>query len=178
MNSSPTEVPTSPGKGTSDGVTLVELLVALAIFSFGLIPILSLGRSQTFHAYSASKHFLAGQMAANILEVALHMPFEDCRTWIESFSGNPRLILEERELFGDFPEGIPETLRKANFDEEVKRTLRSFQFVMEKEESTDPEESMIMFTVRVRVSWLVKDEEESTRQQVVLETVKFTEDSF
>jgi len=149
------------------GWSMLELLVGIVIFSFAMLPLLSLGISTSRGAYSVGKHMMAGQIASSMMDRLLGLSYEDCQKEIKSkASGNvmddPMLvdILKQPALSGS--SGV-----KTDLD----RSFTNFKYEL----SSSKEEDTRVFEITVKVSWRVDEGKEDSRQFMILRSLKFKE---
>ena len=148
------------------GWSLLELLVGIVIFTFAMLPLLSLGMSTSRGAYSVGKHMMAGQIASSLMDRLLGLSYEDCLKEIKSkVAGNvmddPLLadILKQPAMSG------------ASVKNDLDRSFKNFKYEL----SSSKEEESRVFEITVKVSWRVDEGKEDSRQFMILRSLKFRE---
>lgn len=149
------------------GWSMLELLVGIVIFSFAMLPLLSLGISTSRGAYSVGKHMMAGQIASTLMDRLLGLSYEDCQKEIKgkasgSVMDDPLLVdvLKQPALSGS-----------AAVKNDLDRSFKFFKYEL----SSSKEEDARVFEITVKVSWRVDEGKEESRQYMVLRSLKFKE---
>lgn len=157
------------------GMSMIEILVGLVIFSLAMIPLLSFGFTTTRGTHSVGKHMMAGQLAASLMDRLLAKPYDEClanaktlasKGWSDALS-DPLLIsiLDHASL----------AAKKSEIEKDLRTSFRFFKTrVIVKNASG--EEADRMFLLTVEVSWRIDDGSESSRQSIDLKAVKYLED--
>lgn len=166
-------------KRISAGLTLLELLLGVIIFSLAMLPLLSLTQSSTEGAYSISKHLIAGQICSNILDRILTMPFEKGLSECETIAGKefdlltkPNLILDDKT--GPLISGLAAPDAKTpSFANSLNKNLETFKYSVGIEKSQVSAEENEEFLVIVVVKWM---EDPKTERTLSRRAIKFKED--
>lgn len=165
-------------RASPPGISLLELLVALVIFSLAMLPILTLTGSHAVQAYSITKHAMASLLAFSLLDRYLALEFDACRQAIADMDGRSVPILEDPELQEDLAKMTQMPFRSSDIQLDLQRSFRSFCYTVTKTESPLASEANLVFAVTVQVSWLVQEGQEHSRQCLTLEALKFNENPF
>ncbi len=157
------------------GLSLAELLVAILIFACASIPIALLTGRQTSETYSIGKHLMAGFLASSLLDRTLAMNFDQCRTELEDLDGKWKKVLDDPNLVKDLLTHSALAGTRSEMEDDSERQFRSFQFRIVKVESNVAKDWLSMFTVQVTVSWQLSEGNETSRQELMVEAIKFNE---
>ncbi len=157
------------------GMSMIEILVGLVIFSLAMIPLLSFGFTTTRGTHSVGKHMMAGQLAASLMDRLLAKPYDESlanakalasKGWSDALSDSLLVsILDHASL----------AAKKSEIERDLRKSFRFFQTrVIVKNASGNDADRMFLLTVEV--SWRVDDGSESSRQSIDLKAVKYRED--
>lgn len=159
--------------------SMIEVMCAICIFALAVLPMIWLGSSQTKGAYSASKHMMAGQLAASFMDNILKRPYDDLKAVnLKDLKVNDPAPSDFDKMF-NLPELIEslngftndEGIRSA--EENMKASFKNFKYSIEITKSETNVERVAFITVVV--SYLVVEGQEKTRQSVTLSALKFGE---
>lgn len=157
------------------GMSMIEILVGLVIFSLAMIPLLSFGFTTTRGTHSVGKHMMAGQLAASLMDRLLSKSYDDAlanatalaaKGWTDAMSDSLLVsILDHPSLAG----------KKSEIDQDLRKSFRFFQtrVTLKQASGADAEQ---MFLLTVEVSWRVDDGIEKSRQSIDLKALKYRED--
>lgn len=146
---------------------MLELLVGIVIFSFAMLPLLSLGINTSRGAYSVGKHMMAGQIASTLMDRLLGMSYEDCLKEIkDKASGN---VMDDPLLVDVLKQ--PGLSGSDAVKQDLDRSFKNFKFEL----SSSREEDSRIFEITVKVSWRVDEGKEDSRQFMILRSLKFKE---
>lgn len=163
--------------GGRPGLGMIEILIAITVFSLGMLPILALTTGTSRLAWSESKHLVAGQLAAGLLDRLLALPFATCRDQALALA-LPRGVLADPGL-ASVARGLGTAATPgggAGDDEaDLTRLLRSFTVEVGLDEPGEAAERDQLFTVAVTVSWLVDESHAESRQRFTLAGIKYLE---
>lgn len=159
----------------SGGMSMIEILVGLVIFSLAMIPLLSFGFTTTRGTHSVGKHMMAGQLAASLMDRLLSKPYADSLAgakalsdlgWTDAMS-DPLLmsILDHASLAG----------KKSEIEKDLRKSFRFFQTRVAVKTASG-EDTDQMFLLTIEVSWRVDDGIEKSRQSIDLKAIKYRED--
>ncbi len=146
---------------------MLELLVGIVIFSFAMLPLLSLGISTSRGAYSVGKHMMAGQIASTLMDRLLGMPYADCLKEIkDKAAGN---VMDDPLLTDVLKQ--PGLSGSDAVKNDLDRSFKHFKYEL----SSSREEDSRIFEITVKVSWRVDEGKEESRQFMILRSLKFKE---
>ncbi len=159
------------------GLTMIEVLIAVVVLAAAMGPILFLTMRTTSQAYSTTKHLLAGQFAASLMDwLLVENTYEDCAKMIAQSVGKSFSVLED-PLLKDALFIKPAMAaasggqEKQEMEEDLGRVLKSFRY--EVSQKTGPDDKMMLVTVKI--SWLMNEDQESSRQWLTRKAIKFRE---
>lgn len=167
--------PSTDRRSVRSGLTLIEVMIGAMILTFGMLPLLNLSSTTTRTAYAGTRHLLAGQIAASVLDRLSALRFEACRAAATALSG-PRSVLADPELVSVLEAGDFGSTGARTIGEDLKRQLRSFEFGVVLEEPRAVGEKGQLFTVVVSVTWLDDGQTQGAKRRYELGMVKFRED--
>jgi len=156
-------------------LTLIEVMIGVMILTFGMLPILNLTSTTTRTAYSGTKHLMAGEIAASVLDRLSALSFEKCRAAALALKGSKK-VLADSELTSVLEAGDFGSTGARTIGEDLKRQLRSFEFDVTIEEPRTAAEKDQMFTILVCVTWQDDEKERSSNRRYELGAVKFRND--
>ncbi|MBI3039024.1 prepilin-type N-terminal cleavage/methylation domain-containing protein [bacterium] len=157
------------------GFTMIEILVAVAIFSFGMVPLLGLGQKSTQGAFSMSKHFLAGQACTSILETLLQMPYDEAKDRILLFSKDEKKLLDPESINLFINSELSEALEKGNkfgleySKDDLEKAFYTFTYSIK----LDEDEPAGLFLITVEVKWFDVPNKKETQRSLIRQAIKF-----
>jgi len=152
-------------------MSLIEILVGVFIFAAAMLPLLFLGTSTTQNVYSTSKHLMAGQVAASIMDYLLGLEFEPGQTLIDEYKGKETKVLDEDNPIGKVL-AIKEsagTNQKLNAD--LSREFQNFKFTVKQTPAADTK--LEMYAIQVSVTYQNREGDEKSRQSLDLHALKY-----
>lgn len=160
---------------TKAAFSLVEVVIAVGIFTAALIPVLYFALSSNRGAYSLNKHMMAGQIAASVIDRYLGLPYDEARRQILATTG-PQPVVGAAGAAGEAGALVPGdgAGARALVEADLPRLFRSFRYEVGLEDGDGDEEGRL-FTIVVRVSWLMLEEDERTREHLLLRAIKHHE---
>ncbi|HNV70708.1 MAG TPA: hypothetical protein PKO06_13490 [Candidatus Ozemobacteraceae bacterium] len=156
---------------------MIEVLIAVVVLATAMGPILFLTMRTTSQAYSTTKHLIAGQFAASLMDwLLVENSYEQCKKMIDQSGGKQFRILDD-PLFQDalfIKPAMAATTGgqdKQDMEEDLGRVLKSFHYEVSQKAGTDDK----MVLVTVKVSWLMNEDQEASRQFLTRKAIKFRE---
>lgn len=157
------------------GLTLIEVMIGVMILTFGMLPLLNLSSTTTRTAYAGTRHLLAGQIAASVLDRLSGLRFDACRAAATALAGS-RSVLGDPELVSVLEAGDIGSTGAKTIGDDLKRQLRSFEFGVVLEEPRAASEKGQLFTMVVSVTWLDDGQTQGAKRRYELGMVKFRDD--
>ena len=159
--------------------SMIEVMCAICIFALAVLPMIWLGSNQTKGAYSASKHMMAGQLAASFMDNILKRHYDELKGFDKKdLNVNDPPPTELEKLFN-----LPELIESLNgftnddgirsAEDNMKASFKNFKYSIKIEKSESAVERVAFITVVV--SYRVVEGQENTRQSVTLAALKFGE---
>ncbi len=166
---------------------LIEVLIATIVLSVCLFPLYMFSVRSAVSSNLISKHQAASHIASSILDKLMALPYARVK----------RMLIDGPEPLADkiVPVGVPDdrnlflnpddaqTLSKVQTDpgtgggdllKELTTNFRNFEYDIETEEDETAKDAMMR--IKVRTTWLVNDADESSRQEITHQAVKFNEE--
>lgn len=159
------------------GLTMIEVLIAVVVLAAAMGPFLYLTMRTTSQAYATTRHLVAGQFAVSLMDwLLVENSYEECKKQITQSAGKQYRVLDD-PLFKDAilikpaMEAVTGGKDKEEMEEDLGRVLKSFAYEVSLKQGTD--DKMILITVKI--SWLMTDDLESTRQFLTRKAIKYRE---
>lgn len=146
---------------------MLELLMGVVIFTFAMLPLISMGISTNRGAYSVGKHMMAGQLAASLMDRILALPYDEALK--RTKSGSSGKILDDSLLVDILKQGAIAGSPRVKTD--LDRSFTNFTYDI----AASAEEKSETFEISIKISWRVDEGKEDTRQFMVLRALKFKE---
>ncbi len=157
------------------GMTMLELLVGLVIFSFAILPILSFGTTTTRTTYITGKHLMAGQIASSLLDRLMAMPYEEALAEAERLRGLGNAKVLEDPWLANILEHQALAAGRRVLEDDLAKSFRFFEFKVGIDKDTTAGAADRMFLLTVFVSWRVEEGDEKSRTALILQGVKFND---
>lgn len=161
--------------------SMVEIMVAIAIFGLAVLPLIWLGTNQTKNAYSASKHLMAGQLAASYMDNLLKRSYDELITLkdvpktkvLDSPPSNYEKMFDLQELINGLEENTE--YRSGSAKNNMNTSFKNFKYsiTIKKDDSASKKVAII----DVEVYYNVIEGNDKTEQSVKLSALKFGEKS-
>ena len=165
------------------GLSLLELLLGVIIFSLAMLPLFSMTQSTTQGAYSIRKHLVASQICVAILDRLLSMPFDEAQKFAQDNDDKEFSLEKDGESFLRNAEvkavvsGLPAAKAgEIPFVDGLEKALLTMKYKVKMTVPAAEKEKDVMILLTVAVSWNVVENEEKSRQTIVREALRFKED--
>ncbi|HOY67857.1 MAG TPA: prepilin-type N-terminal cleavage/methylation domain-containing protein [Candidatus Ozemobacteraceae bacterium] len=157
------------------GMSMIEILVGLVIFSLAMVPLLSFSFTTTRGTHSVGKHMMAGQLAASLMDRLLARPYDEALVQAKELAAKRWMDALDDPLLVSMLDHSALAAHRSDIEQDLRKSFRFFQTnVAVKEGSGD--EAGRMFLLTVEVSWRIDDGSEKSRQSLDLKAIKYRED--
>lgn len=157
--------------------SMIEVMCAICIFALAVLPLIWLSSSQTKTAYSASKHLMAGQLAASYMDNLLKRPYDELKKTnitnnkvLDSLPNDYENMFDLQKLIEDLKEEDSESSNHTA-EENMKASFKHFKYSITIKKDTNKNVAWIT----VEVSYRVVEGKEEPRQSVILSALKYGE---
>lgn len=151
---------------------MLELLLGIVIFSFAMLPMLSLSMSSARGAFSITKHMMGSQIGQSLLDRYLAMPFDEGRQQLRT--GVRSEVVKDAELLKilDMP---AIATAKGKIHDDFLRAFKGFAYEATMTDGTGVDAGQA-FLVRVRVTWPVEEGATRNLQEMTVAAIRFRDD--
>jgi hypothetical protein len=154
------------------GFSVLELLLGVVIFSFAMIPMLSLSMSSTRGAFSITKHMMGTQIAQSLLDRYMAMPFDQARTTLTT--GVKGEVVKDPELL-KILEMPAIASAKSKIHDDFLRAFKGFVYEAGISDGTGPDAGQA-YLVRVKVAWALDEAPSRMDQQMTVAAIRYRDD--
>lgn len=155
------------------GLSMLELLLGVVIFSFAMLPILSFGITSTSGAYNVGKHLMAGQVASGLMDQILAQPFEKSLELAKSLKSKGKTGLMSEEMLNNVLGQIQDQTVKDEMKKDLSRSFQHFSFEVAIQEGNGADKEQL-FLITIRIYWRIRDGSPE-EQSLMLSAIKYRE---
>ncbi len=173
MNASTYTIFTVATPRRCDGFSMLELLLGVVIFSFAMLPMLSLSMSSSRGAFSVGKHMMATQIAQSLLDRYLAMKFDEAHNLLKGGPVRQEVVKDPALL--EILELPAIATAKTGIHDDFLRAFRNFKYEVLMTDGSGADAGQA-FLVRVKVEWLVEEGTTKTQQFMSVAGIKYRDD--
>ena len=155
------------------GLSMLELLVGVVIFTFAMLPILSFGTATTRGTYNVGKHLMAGQVASGLMDQLLAQPYEQSLDVAKTMKGKGKIPLMSDEMLKNVVGQLKDAAIKGEMEKDLARSFQSFSYEVAIQEASGNDKDQL-FVITIRVYWKIQ-EGSAEEQSLMLSAIKYRE---